>query len=193
MNLLFAFLLCLSAVTWWGQSPTKNETPPGVMIRKYKWEKIGIGPAVDSSFKAENDSPNGSTSDASTPAQASGVKDRDAPFFVYSVELKNDGGKAIKAILWNYLIIDGATNEELGRHEFVSFEKVGSNAVRALTVRSRLSPSRIVTVQGTQPSTTTVVERVILKCVVYDDGTLWEQPGTTIQNCEPLRRRVKSN
>ena len=163
------------------------------MIRKYKWEKIGIGPAVDSSFKAENDSPNGSTSDASTPAQASGVKDRDAPFFVYSVELKNDGGKAIKAILWNYLIIDGATNEELGRHEFVSFEKVGSNAVRALTVRSRLTPSRIVTVQGSQPSTNTTVERVILKCVVFDDGTLWEQPGTTPQNCEPLRRRVKNN
>src|SRR2546430_12006953 len=193
MNSLFASLLCLSAVTWWGQSPTKNETPPGVMIRKYKWEKIGIAPAVDSSFKAESDSPNGTSGDPSTPAQASGVKDQNTPFFLYSVELKNDGSKAIKAILWNYLIIDGTTNEELGRHEFVSFEKVGSNAVRALTVRSRLTPSRIVTVQGTQPSSITVVERVILKCVVYDDGTLWEQPGTTIQNCEPLRRRVKSN
>ena len=193
MNLIFAFLLCLSPITWWGQDPPKSETPPGVEIRKYKWEKVGIGPAVDSSFKAENDSPSGTSSDTNTPAQASGMKDRDTPFFMYSVEIRNDGSKAIKAVLWNYLIIDGATNEELGRHEFVSFEKVGSNAVRALTVRSRLSPSRIVTVQGTQPSTTTVVERVILKCVVYDDGTLWEQPGTTPQNCEPLRRRVKSN
>ncbi len=74
------------------------------MIRKYKWERIGIGPAVDSSFKAENDSPNGTSSDPSTPAQASGVKDQNTPFFLYSVELKNDGSKAIKAILWNYLI-----------------------------------------------------------------------------------------
>jgi len=193
MNFVFAFLLCLSAITCWGQEPPKDQTPPGVMIRKYKWEKVGPGPIVDSTFKAEADSPNGTTSDPNTPAQASGVKDQNAPFFLYSVELKNDGSKAIKAILWNYLIIDGATNEELGRHEFVSFEKVGSNAVRALTVRSRLTPSRIVTVQGSQPSTTTIVERVILRCVVYDDGTLWEQPGTTPQNCEPLRRRVKSN
>jgi hypothetical protein len=193
MNLLFAFLLCLSALFWWGQDPPKNQTPPGVEIRKYKWEKIGAGPVVDSSFKAENDSPSGNTSDTSTPAQASGLKDRDTPFFLYSVELRNDGSKAIKAVLWNYLVIDGMTNEELGRHEFVSFEKVGSNAGRALTVRSRLSPSRIVTVQGTQPSTITVVERVILRCVVYDDGTLWEQPGTTPQNCEPLRRRAKIN
>ena len=193
MKLLFAFMLCLSTVTCWGQNPPRDETPPGVMVRKYKWEKIGAGPSVNSTFKAESDSPNGDTSDPNTPAQASGLKDRNAPFFLYSVELKNDGSKAIKAVLWNYLIIDGTTNEELGRHEFVSFEKVGSNAARALTVRSRLSPSRIVTVQGSQPSTTTVVERVILKCVVYDDGTLWEQPGTTTQNCEPLRRRVKSN
>ena len=124
MNLLFAFLLCFSAVTWGGQQgPTKDETPPGVMIRKYKWEKVGPGPSVDSTFKAETDSPNGTTSDPNTPAQASGVKDQNAPFFLYSVELKNDGSKAIKAILWNYLIIDSATNEELGRHEFVSFEK----------------------------------------------------------------------
>ena len=193
MNFVLAFMLCLSLVTLWGQSPPKDQTPPGVEIRKYKWEKIGAGPTVDSAFKAETDSPNGDTSDATTPAQASGVKDRNAPFFLYSMELKNDGSKAIKAVLWDYLIVDGATSEELGRHEFVSFEKVGSNAARALTVRSRLSPSRIVTVQGSQPSTTTVLERVILKCVVYDDGTLWEQPGTTTQNCEPLRRRAKNN
>ena len=193
MNLIFAFLLCLSPITWCGQDPPKSQTPPGVEIRKYKWEKVGIGPSVDSSFKAENDSPSGTSSDTNTPAQASGMKDRDTPFFMYSVELRNDGSKAIKAVLWNYLIIDGTTNEELGRHEFVSFERVGSNAARALTVRSRLSPSRIVTVQGSQPSATTVVERVILKCVVYDDGTLWEQPGTTTQNCEPLRRRAKTN
>jgi hypothetical protein len=183
----------MSAITCWGQEPPKDQTPPGVMIRKYKWEKIGPGPTVDSTFKAETDSPNGTSSDPNTPDQASGVKDQNAPFFLYSVELKNDGSKAIKAILWNYLIIDGTTNEELGRHEFVSFDKVGSNAVRALTVKSPLTPSRIVTVQGTQPSTITVVERVILECVVYDDGTLWEQPGTTPQNCELLRRRVKSN
>jgi len=193
MNLVFAFLLCMSAITCWGQEPPKDQTPPGVMIRKYKWEKIGPGPTVDSTFKAETDSPNGTSSDPNTPDQASGVKDQNVPFFLYSVELKNDGSKAIKAILWNYLIMDGTTNEELGRHEFVSFDKVGSNAVRALTVKSRLTPSRIVTVQGTHPSTITVVERVILECVVYDDGTLWEQPGTTPQNCELLRRRVKSN
>src|SRR5437764_11317195 len=191
MTLVFGFLLCLSTVPCWGQGVAKDETPAGITIRKYKWEKVGPGPTVDSTFKAETDSPGGESSDPNTPAQASGIKDRNAPFFLYSLELKNDGNKAIKAILWNYLIIDSATNEELGRHEFVSFEKVGSNAVRALTVRSRLTPSRIVTVQGSQPSTTTTVERVILKCEVYDVGTLCQQPGMTLQNCDPLRRRVQ--
>src|SRR5438445_13650776 len=99
MNFLLAFMLCLSPATWWGQSPPKSQTPPGVEIRKYKWEKIGAGPTVDSAFKAETDSPNGDTSDAATPAQASGLKDRNSPFFLYSMELKNDGTKATKAVL----------------------------------------------------------------------------------------------
>jgi hypothetical protein len=102
----------------------------------------------------------------------------------------NDGTKPIKAILWDYIITDSSNNEELGRHNFVSFEKVGRNSVKGLRVRSRLSPSRVVTVQNTpSPGNSTVVERVILRCVVYDDGTLWQQPGMN-DNCEALQKRA---
>jgi hypothetical protein len=187
------FLLCFLTLNFWVQDLPKNDAPPRVTIVKYKWQRIGAGPTLDASFKAESDSPNGSTSDPNTPAQASGISDRDIPFFMYSVEVKNEGNKSIKAILWDYLIIDGSSKEELGRHEFVSFEKVSRNSVKTLTVRSRVTPSRIVTVQDSPPTAnSTVVEQVMLKCVVYDDGTVWQQSPAWEQGCEALRKRAKN-
>jgi len=190
MKMFFPLLIVVLNVIAFGQTPQKDETPPGVAIRKYKWEKIGPAPSIDSSMKAESDSPSGGSSDANVPDQASGLRSRDNTFFQYSVEVANDGNKPIKAILWDYIITDSSNNEELARHNFVSFEKVGRNSVKALRVRSKLSPSRVVTVQNTPPpGSTTVVERVIFRCVVYDDGTLWQQPGTN-ENCEALQKRA---
>ena len=191
MKIFAWFLIGVASAIAFGQTPQKDETPPGVAIRKYKWEKIGPAPSIDSSMKAESDSPSGgSSSDSSAPDQASGMRSRDNSFFQYSVEVANDGNKPIKAILWDYIITDSSNNEELGRHNFVSFEKVGRNSVKALRVRSRLTPSRVVTVQNSPPpGNSTVVERVIFRCVIYDDGTLWQQPGTN-ENCEALQKRA---
>jgi hypothetical protein len=191
MKMFFPLLLVVLNVIAIGQTPQNDQTPPGVVIRKYKWEKVGPAPAIDSSMKAESDSPSGSgSSDPNVPDQASGLRSRDNTFFQYSVEVANDGNKPIKAILWDYIITDSSNNEELARHNFVSFEKVGRNSVKALRVRSRVSPSRVVTVQNTPPpGNSTTVERVIFRCVVYDDGTLWQQPGTN-ENCEALQKRA---
>ena len=190
MKIFALFLIGLANAIPFAQSPPKDEMPPGVAVRKYKWEKIGPAPTVDSSMKAESDSPSGGSSDSNVPDQASGVRSRDNTFFQYSVEVANDGVKPIKAILWDYIITDSSNNEELGRHNFVSFEKIGRKSVKGLHVRSRVSPSRVVTVQNSPPpGNSTVVERVVFRCVVYDDGTLWQQPGTN-ENCEALQKRA---
>jgi hypothetical protein len=189
---MISFLLLLTLLTFGGQDPSPDNGPPGITIRKPKWEKVGPSPTVDASIKAESDSPNGSTSDSNVPAQASGVRERDTAFFVYSVELQNKGNKSIKAILWDYVLTDSGSREELGRHNFVSFEKIGSNSVKSLKVRSRFSPSRTVTVQDTPaPGNTSVLEKVVLRCVVYEDGTLWQQPGTN-ENCAELQKRASN-
>ena len=191
MKIFALFLILLANAIAFSQAPQKDQMPPGVAIRRYKWEKVGPAPQIDSSMKAESDSPSGGgSSDPNVPEQASGLRSRDNTFFQYSVEVANDGNKPIKAVLWDYIISDSSNNEELARHNFVSFEKVGRNSVKALRVRSRLSPSRVVTVQNTpSPGNSTVVERVIFRCVVYDDGTLWQQPGMN-ENCEALQKRA---
>ncbi len=190
MKAVSLFLLCLWAVASLGQQIKqeikKGETPPGVTIRRYKWQPVGLGPSVDPSWKAESDSTSSSTSSSE---DSSSFVERRGPFFVYSLEIQNDSGKPIKAIRWNYIIFDTKTNEELGTHEFETFEKVGLSKTKSLTAKSRLTPTRVVPIQVTDKSATT--EQVFIKCVVYEDGTMWQAPGMTAPVCEALRRRTQ--
>lgn len=187
MKVVPLVLLFLWPATSLSQEIRNSETPPGITIRKYKWQQVGPAPGVDSSWKAESDSPSAGTSGSDdSPSFA----ERRGPFFVYSIEIQNDGGKPIKAIRWNYIIFDSKTNEELGTHEFESFEKIGRNKARALSARSRLSPTRIVPVQVTDKSATT--EQVVIKCVLYEDGTLWQASGMTEPVCDALRKRAQN-
>ena len=183
---LSSFLLCLWVVTVQGQQIQSGETPPGITIRKYKWQQAGPGPSVDPSWKAESDSTSNTSSSEDGPTFA----ERRGPFFIYSLELQNAGSKPIKAIRWNYVIFDSKTNEELGTHEFESYEKVGRNKAKSLNVRSRMSPTRVVPIQVTDKSATT--EQVVIKCVVYEDGTLWQAKGVIEPVCEALRRRAQN-
>lgn len=183
MKSLFLLLVC----SWWltlpAQDAARDQTPPGITIAKYKWEPANSGPSVDSSIKAESDSPSGDSS--GTTSQDSQFGERQA--FVYSVEVSNGGPKAIKAVRWDYIITDSKTGEELGRHEFESLEKIGRAKTKRLNARSRISPTRIVPIQVSDKGST--VERVALKCIVYEDGSLWQQAGTPSQLCEGIRRR----
>jgi hypothetical protein len=184
MKAVSLFLLCLGAMTCLGQQFKKGEAPPGVTILKYKWQQVGPGPSVDPSWKAESDS---SSSGASSSDDSPSFVERRGPFYVYSLEIQNDGSKPIRAIRWNYIIFDTKTNAELGTHEFESFEKVGRNKTKALSAKSRLTPTRVVPVQVTDKSATT--EQVVIKCVVYEDGSLW-QGAMTDPVCEALRKRA---
>jgi hypothetical protein len=192
LKMKIAALLCLSfsLAALPAQDASKNETPPGVTIRSFKWQKASAGPTVDSSFKAESDAVR---IDTSSPAADRGSDDRATQWFLYSVEIQNDGTKSIRAIRWDYVIVDRNSSEELGRHLFDNFEKIGSNKTKTLNARSRLPPTTVVRVrepgQSDEPD---VVERVTLKCVVYDDGSVWEQPGIPAKSCDSLRRGTKN-
>ena len=184
MKCLFLLLVCSWSLTLLAQEASRNQTPPGITIAKYKWEPANAGPSVDSSIKAESDSPSGDSSGTTSPDSQIGERQT----FVYSVEVTNGGLKAIKGIRWDYIITDSKTGDELGRHEFESLEKIGRDKTKRLNARSRMSPTRIVPIQVSDKGST--VERVTLKCVIYEDGSLWQQAGTPSQLCEGIRRRL---
>ena len=184
MKFLFLFLVCSWSLTLLAQDAPRDQIPPGITMAKYKWESANAGPSVDPSIKAESDSPSGDSSGTSTQDSQSGQRQT----FVYSVEVTNGGPKAIKAIRWDYIITDSKTGEELGKHEFESLEKIGRDKTRRLNARSRMSPTRIVPIQVSDKTST--LERIALRCIVYDDGSLWQQAGTAAQLCDGIRRRA---
>lgn len=185
---LCVFLFTVCAIASLAQEMQNGDAPPGVSIRKYRWQQVGPGPSVDPSWKAESDSASSGSSSTSSTDDSPSFVERRGPFFIYSLEIQNDGSKPIKAIRWNYIIFDSKTHEELGTHEFENFEKVGRNKLRSLRAKSRLSPTRVVPIQVTDKSAT--IEQVVIKCVVYEDGTMWQASGKDQPVCEALRQRT---
>lgn len=188
MKTLPLMLLCFWAVTSLAQNISVGDTPPGVTIRKYRWQQVGPGPNVDSSWKAESDSV--STSGSSSSDDSPGFAERRGPYFLYLLEIQNDGAKPIKAIRWNYTILDSKTSEELGTHDFENFDRVGRNKSKSLTAKSRVTPTRVVPIQATDKSS--IIERVVVKCIIYEDDTVWQKSGITQLECEALRQRTKN-
>ena len=185
-KLFFASLLVSGSITSFSaQTPGNNDTPPGITIRKYKWQQVGPGPSVEQSWKAESDTASlGGSSDESPTAAGTG-----RTFFVYSLELVNGGSKPIKAVRWEYIISDSKSGAELGNHDLENFEYVGTNKAKSLTAKSRVSPTKVVPVQVTDQAPST--EKVVLRCVLYQDGSLWRNRDTPAPECEALRRRAE--
>ena len=130
-----------------------------------------------------------SLSGSSSSDDSPNFAERRGPYFLYALEIQNDGSKPIKAIRWAYTILDSKTNEELGTHDFENFERVGRNKAKSFTAKSRVTPTRVVPIQVTDKSST--IERVVVKCIVYEDGTVWQKSGIAPE-CEALRRRAEA-
>ena len=190
MKIAALLWLCFSLIASLAQDTSQSETPPGVTIRNFKWQKAGAGYTVDAWLKAESDSVR---SDPSSTATDPGSNDRATPWFLYSVEIQNDGTKSIKAIRWDYVIVNRNSPEELGRHSFDNFENIGSHKTKSLNARSRRPPTTVIRVpRAGESDKPDVVEKVTLKCVVYDDGSVWEQPGIPAKSCDSLPRGTKN-
>lgn len=189
MKIAALLWLCFSLMAAVPQDTSKSEAPPGVTIRSFKWQNAGAGVTVDPGLKAESDSVR---SDPSSPTTDPGSGDR-ATWFLYSVEIQNDGTKSIKAIRWDYVIVNRNTLEELGRHLFDNFENIGSHKTKSLTARSRRPPTTVLRVpKAGESDKPDVVEKATIKCVVYDDDSVWEQPGIPAHSCDSLRRGTKN-
>ena len=190
MKIAALLWLCFSLIASLAQDTSKSATPPGVTIRSFKWQKTGPGVTVDPWLKAESDSVR---SDPSSPTTDPGSNDRATQWFLYSVEIQNDGTKSIKAVRWDYVIVDRNSHEELGRHSFDNFENIGSHKTKSLNARSRRPPTEVVRVpKAGESDKPDVVETVTLKCVVYDDDSVWEQPGIPAKSCDSLLRGTKN-
>ena len=108
------------------------------------------------------------------------VKHKDPPsryVFVYKATIKNDGDKIIKAIDWDYIFLDRGTENEVGRQQFTSEEKISPGKTKELVVTISKPPTKTISLTALNDNERGTLDgRVILVRIDYADGTSWQRP-----------------
>jgi hypothetical protein len=187
--------------------------PPDVAVLRFYWRERPKRPEPDYSiFSAANSTTEGTRAEPpratrqvtpnlpdrnvinsreiSLPAPTKG-KTKTPPdrFFYYQAIVKNTGAKRIEAFSWNYVFTDPVTKKELDSHSFESFVRVKPNKTSTLVGEAIAPPTKIVTVGGLEKDNRNPFdERVIIRCVLYSDGTLWTNTSLAGNDCTSLRK-----
>jgi hypothetical protein len=106
------------------------------------------------------------------------------------MKVRNVGEKTIEGVAWDYVFIHVATNNEVGRHQFLSFEKLKSEKTATLTSQMRWPPARILqTSNGKNGSKDRpkYIGKAIIQCVLYADDTAWRGPQASRDICAFLK------
>ncbi|HEX8138072.1 MAG TPA: hypothetical protein VF544_10815 [Pyrinomonadaceae bacterium] len=207
MKTLLALLLplfCASVAHAQEQAAPTPSASPAITVTKVKWSRHYQAPLMRRSANGEVISaatpsyfpsldpyltPRYPQEPVYSPFPASG---RLSYVYEYSAKIKNDKAQAIRALSWDYVVSDPASHEELRRHHFYSYEKIGKNSEATLKGNSAASPSNVVTVSGLgKDKRSPYDERVEFMCVVYADGTTWQNPSARAGECQRLINRPR--
>jgi hypothetical protein len=187
------------------QTPSASTTPPEVEIVKFSWSKERLnweqnpfsGPNENfhemqyraraekrvSDAKRSGTSGQQSTAERDLKVDAAIVQAARQPsgppryYFVYRASLKNSSTKHIDEIDWDYVFIDSATGQELGRHQFASTKTIPPGKSKELTFSLSTPPTRRVSVYAlNKHERSGVSDQVVVVRVKYSDGTVWQLP-----------------
>ena len=106
------------------------------------------------------------------------AKHKDPPsryVFVYKATVKNTSAKAIKSIDWDYIFLERGTENELGRQQFTSEEKISAGKTKELVVTITKPPTKTISLTALNANERGTLDgRVILVRIDYADGTSWQ-------------------
>lgn len=206
MKLLWLLLFLLTcAVTSSAQEASTNVAPTDVEILKIKWSKetssLMLGrPFMDASTPSASGPVFDPNQDSHTPLrvqQNSPVGPhlgRPRVRYVYSMKIKNNGSKTIKAVAWEHIFLDPGNRQELSRVPLRSFHKVSPSKSVTLEGETNRPPARVVSVEGLQKdSRSPFDEHVEVKCVMYSDGTFWKGASVDERVCRGLKKAKRIN
>lgn len=95
--------------------------------------------------------------------------------YIYEVKFKNTGAKDIRALTWEYVFFDPATNREVGRRRFVSKVSIAPGKTKTVVERSSSPPTgSIDAAKAGKKSQDQYAEQVIIQSIGYADGSEWK-------------------
>lgn len=91
--------------------------------------------------------------------------------YKYSLEAKNTSPKQVAELLWDYVFTDSRKQQEVLRHHFGSKVTIRPGKSAKLAIYSTATPYLVLDAKQThQPKN----EHVVIKRIVYADGSAWE-------------------
>lgn len=180
---------------------TPGDAPPNIEILKLKWEKQmrlpqnfdpsagSTGTINDPTRSSSGAASGGGRADATTQGMQPAGPSRVSFVYVYSMKIRNTGSKAIEGVAWDYVFLDPSNSTEAGRHQFLSFEKVEPSKSSTYQAQQRFPPVRT----AHSPSTKSdgenkFLEKSIIQCVLYADGTTWRNANAAESVCDLLKK-----
>lgn len=203
-TLVIMLFVIASSVAVGAQPGPRPSDPPEVVVVKFSWSKERVGWQGDPfggplenfdemrvrarNEKRVQDAKRGGSgaelakaeSDARTDKALTAQIHKSTPGrygFIYKVEIQNTGAKAVKAVDWDYVFMDANTQEELGRRQFSSLEKIAPGKTRELKFFVSTPPTQRVSINSLDKSErANLAEGIVLVRIEYADGSVWQHP-----------------
>lgn len=94
--------------------------------------------------------------------------------YFYNAKIKNNTGKEIQAIAWDYVFFASGTKNEVGRRQFANKIKISPGKTGSLKVRSASPPTGSISATANKKSRPRYDEEVIIQTIEYADGSIWK-------------------
>ncbi len=203
-TLVIMLFVIASSVAVSAQPAPRPSDPPEVLVVKFSWSKERVGWQADPfggplenfdemrvrarNEKRVQDAKRGGSgaelakaeSDARTDAALTAQIHKSNPGryrFIYKVEIQNSGTKAVRAVDWDYVFLDANTQDELGRRQFSSQEKIAPGKTKELKFFIATPPTQKVSVNSLDKNErANLNETVVIVRIEYADGSVWQHP-----------------
>lgn len=95
--------------------------------------------------------------------------------YTYQIKVKNNGTKTIQKVLWEYVFFNRTTNQEVGRHEFVSVTNLKAGRTDNLVMQKFSPPTGTINANDAGKKLSDLyIEKVNIKRIQYTDGSVWQ-------------------
>jgi hypothetical protein len=114
------------------------------------------------------------------PNPGDAAKPSERQFYTYAAVLHNRGQKEIKRLIWSFVFSDPVTHEELKRQHGFTLSSISPGQKKTVKTVSASSPPRVINANAPRASSP-FDQRVIVECVLFADGSLWESPEAKLK------------
>ena len=143
--------------------------------------------------------PNVMTDDARRAALEKAVQESRTPNnadlsgYSYSANVRNDSGKTVTVVFWEYRFVELARPSNVVRRQFLCSVRLKSGESKELSAFSTFAPSEVIDAESlVKPTEKLFDENVIVNRIEFSDGTLRQRSNWKYEDVQKAVERLTS-